>query len=706
MIRRVLAQLYMLRVQIAGFLLQWPLSGWAFQTPLLRGLADIGNREVGMVSQLAAVQSVYLAITANLVLLWGRARLDGERVAVPQPPGQLLGPRRFISLASLLFWTGFMADVRTRSTASHFWAAAIGNLVLVLFCAVAIEELLNAFPRRCAGYRFFLLPLPGLWTDSFRWGRAYLVYVFRWVLRVKIPRRVWRTRRWILRRADRVLGPGFLDYRGMRPRGMLPGHGIALALLVLMFVTFEDSGLQFLNSGSFAYRYRLIAPCTLSMALSGALFVISVLANLAFFADRYRIPLSLVLLGWITVSTWLAGVDHLFWSEPVSPSQLGEALSPGQVLELAPKRFVVVAAAGGGIQSSGWTAQVLSGLQEDEQGPAFKRAVRVVSGVSGGALGTIFYLGTYDGVWGKAYPPAEARRRAMASSLDAVAWGLVYPDLHRLFLPVPGLMWRDADRGWALERSFAQRAGRYPGPTLLSLGPLVRSGLPVVLLNSTLTAEAMPVVFTNSRFPGPETGSTARRGIRSFHDDFRLETRLETATRLSATFPLISPAARPSELKGKNAFVDGGYFDNSGLYSLMGWLEQAGMSMPPSAPPREVLLLQIDAFPEEPGMAARRAEFSWYRQLTIPFETVVGVRESGQAERNRNEFPLLAKSLEGRLNVHLLEFRFRPSPRCALEPPPLSWHLSQLEQQCIAEAWTDPRIVESRRAVAEWLAGL
>jgi hypothetical protein len=224
-----------------------------------------------------------------------------------------------------------------------------------------------------------------------------------------------------------------------------------------------------------------------------------------------------------------------------------------------------------------------------------------------------------------------------------------------------------------------------------------------VLLNSTLTSQALPVVFSNGRFPGPEDGGVGRRGIRSFHDDFRLETRLETATRLSASFPLISPASRPSELKGRDAFVDGGYFDNSGLYSLMGWLEQAADGLQPSTQPREVLLLQIDAFPETENVSAQRAGFAWYRQFTIPFETVVGVRETGQAARNRYDFPLLAKSLEGRLNVKVLEFRFRPSPRCALEPPPLSWHLSEFEKACIVEGWTNPQTIEARRAVAEWL---
>src|SRR4030095_16764399 len=113
-------------------------------------------------------------------------------------------------------------------------------------------------------------------------------------------------------------------------------------------------------------------------------------------------------------------------------------------------------------------------------------------------------------------------------SLGAVSWGLVYPDLHRLLLPIPPGVWRGEDRGTSLERSIATRAGdgRSSGPTLLSLAPLVKDGFPVLLLNATLSAEAVPVTFTNSRYPGPQTAAgPGYRNIRSLHEEFQLRTR-------------------------------------------------------------------------------------------------------------------------------------------------------------------------------------
>jgi predicted acylesterase/phospholipase RssA len=445
----------------------------------------------------------------------------------------------------------------------------------------------------------------------------------------------------------------------------------------------------------------LIAPSPLSMVLTGVLLLVAILSFLSFYADRFRLPLSMALLALMACATYVSGVDHQFWSERLRPGSLSEAVTPREVIELSPGKLIVVAAAGGGIHASGWTAQVLAGLREGAQGQAFKRALRVISGVSGGAVGAVFYAGTYDGVWSdKAYSLQEARSRAMASSLGAVSWGLVYPDMHRLLLPIPRWLWRDEDRGTSLERSIALTAGGSPGPRLLSLAPLVRDGFPVLLLNATLSADALPVTFTNSRYPDPSATEAVVR-IGSFHEDFQRDTRLETAARLSATFPIVSPAARPGEYAGHNTFVDGGYFDNSGLYALMAWLTQAAPPVNSGAQRREVLLLMIEPFPEPASGLPTAAKVSWYRQFTIPLETAWGVHATGQAVRNRYELPLLKKFLDDRFKVHELQFRYASSDGC--KDPPLSWHLTLAEKKCIAEAWNQPKMLEARRQVVEWL---
>jgi hypothetical protein len=52
---------------------------------------------------------------------------------------------------------------------------------------------------------------------------------------------------------------------------------------------------------------------------------------------------------------------------------------------------VVVAASGGGITASLWTARVLTALQ-GEVGTDFTRSIRLISSVSGGSVGTMYFL--------------------------------------------------------------------------------------------------------------------------------------------------------------------------------------------------------------------------------------------------------------------------------------------------------------------------
>ena len=707
--------IFALRIQIVGFLLLWPMAGIGFETTLLRGLQDIDNRRVALVSLLAAGQAVFLAVMSSVVLLWVDVRLNADRRPVCVEPGRRLRLRRFISISSLLFWFGFMHDVGRGSNASAFWTVSLSMLLLVVFSVIAVEEVFNATRRRSIQYRLFVLPVPGISNDSFARSRAFFrstIDAFRAArsggggrlrrLRTKTRRLTWRLRRHMLTFADWVLGPGFLDYKGRRPRRFLPGFVIAFVWLTYLILTFEDAGRQFLQPDSFVHRFRLLEPSPLSMVLSGVLLVIATLSFLSFYADRFRLPVSVLLLGLITVATQVSGADYRFRSERLRPDLLNGALTPREVVELSPRGLIVVAAAGGGIQASGWTTQVLTGLREGDHGEAFKRALRVISGVSGGAVGAAFYAGTYEGVWNsEAATLEDARGRSMASSLSAVLWGLVYPDMHRLLLPIPRPLWT-GDRGFALERSIASTATQSakPGPGLLSLAPLVRDGLPVLLLNATLSADASPVTFTNSRYPDPGVPDAVVR-VRSFHDEFQRDVRLETAARLSATYPIVSPAAKPEDYTGHNSFVDGGYFDNSGLYALMAWLTEATARLSSSTEPRELLLLTIESFPET-ATDSRSAKMSWYPQFTIPLQTLFGVRTSGESARNLYLLPLLKNSLAGKFQLTEVQFRYVAREGCT--NPPLSWHLTDAEKQCIADAWKSAAIREAREEVGNWLA--
>ena len=142
------------------------------------------------------------------------------------------------------------------------------------------------------------------------------------------------------------------------------------------------------------------------------------------------------------------------------PHVAGDADQTG----LGGRTLVAVTASGGGIQSAAWTARALVGLHE-RYGRPFTNSIGLVSAVSGGSVGAMYRLDAWPS-WDPTQPATEWRYplanpqlpppgsvcdRAMASSLEATAWGAVFPDLLRLLVPIPVLVDRSDDRGARIE---------------------------------------------------------------------------------------------------------------------------------------------------------------------------------------------------------------------------------------------------------------
>jgi len=168
------------------------------------------------------------------------------------------------------------------------------------------------------------------------------------------------------------------------------------------------------------------------------------LPGVAFFLDRWRLPVLGLLVTLSLVLYWVAAADHYFRVIPRSaePPETMSLPTPEDVLETwlagqgAEPHMVVVAASGGGILASAWTAEVLAGLEE-EIGESFTRSLHLVSAVSGGSVGTMYYLDGFSRSGPRDASALKAvRDAASAPSLSAAAWGFAYPDLWR-FLAAP-----------------------------------------------------------------------------------------------------------------------------------------------------------------------------------------------------------------------------------------------------------------------------
>jgi hypothetical protein len=483
-----------------------------------------------------------------------------------------------------------------------------------------------------------------------------------------------------------LLGPGYAsEPTPNRPARLYSGFRSATIVLVIFVIAYWISGEGTLHELRNVRQWgNGAAPnSVLNYLLLVLIFWSSLLTALTFYVDRFRLPALFVLAFILVLIAFLGTSDHRYSTVERKPDDAMP--TPQQALKAAPGAVIVVAAAGGGIQSAAWTSRVLCGLRSDPSIRGFDKNVLAISGVSGGSVGTMFYLRCLEGAEGDQTPATWAQN----SSLEAVAWGLTHPDLRRIFIPGPSTQWSLADRGWALERSLLKSA-RFEHTERRLAAKHENPAWPIVLLNSTDARTGDPVVFTNSQFPASNAQKTGpNHYLRNFHlSDPGRDVLVETAARMSAAYPYVSPEARPNDASDGVHLGDGGYFDNSGVFALGEWLKTAVSE----GDTRRILFLQLDAFPDSASTDQETAK-KWYYQLTSPINTMLEVRSEGQVVRDKSAGEDLQKILNGEGNeTTWLLVRYIPPPAgAALEcpsNPPLSWHLTLMEQRCIDEAWS------------------
>jgi hypothetical protein len=399
------------------------------------------------------------------------------------------------------------------------------------------------------------------------------------------------------------------------------------------------------------------------------------LSAVAFFVDRVRFPLLLFL-------------GLLFWLLPNYPytfptlTASGAALpTPGEVLEKTPK-FIAVAASGGGLHASGWTTRVLGEiylrLPTPELKKRFAQRIRVISPVSGGSVGTLYFLnaslqqGFRDGTMERTDLNRLLFEPAMHSSLEEITQALIFEDFWR---PVNKGGMRDrgraAEETWKSAASFASNQNDNPlARPLVWWADQAKEGIaPAVLFNTTVADTGERAVASTVEFPSLASGGKGFRDIIP-----GLDVPLVTAARLSATFPIVTPAARPAGF-GNAAFnfVDGGYYDNYGISTLVEWLDGAL----DKHPDRNVLVLQIRDSPKpEPGKS--RNESGYFFQLKVPLLTLARFREAGQLDHGDLELSLLSAKMGNRIQHVTFNWPYGRTP--------LSWHLTQAQKDKIEKA--------------------
>ncbi len=635
--------------------------------PFLSGLFDpVEPQALILITALALLNAWAVLMIACLVLTYGATRfgLPPRPCVVPPNNGAWLAASLLASTLIVTTVTRVAATPEVGTVEAWLFAAAGAAVAFLLFLVAAG---INWAAHKVAAK-----------ARPMGWYRRLLARLLRYP----------------------SIAEGFIE-PGPPPR-LAPGHAQAFGLLSASMLAYVGTG----------YLTSDIHRPQLASALAYVLLLQLILTWLAGFAaflfDRSRAPLFVYVAIWLLLVNWLM---HPLWS---TDHVYRTAAMPAEPVRVAPAALlgnepvsILIAASGGGIQSAAWTARVLTGL--DELVPDFRSRVRLISAVSGGSVGTMNVMAS----WPDCGPPLDltepggfdANAASRESSLHAVGWGLVFKDLPRTIAPFFSSPL--VDRGSVLEDAWKREARlqrQYPaaGPLLSSWRRNIADRrCPGVVYNAMAAETGEPVLFSTVGLPA---------SLRTFDFYERYPGRdvpVTTAVRLSAGFPYVSPASRADvddDLGHYTHVVDGGYFDNYGVSTLVS-VVNAGLAAAASPPPqRRVLVIEIcdtaacsgaDANPQVSPGGSNRA---WTYQLRAPLSAVIAMRTAAQRVNNRAAIRLLKDYwLQRGVCVASIQAPFGGTES------PLSWHLTAAEKRAVDTEWTaaSVRLAEGVRTFLE-----
>jgi len=480
------------------------------------------------------------------------------------------------------------------------------------------------------------------------------------------------------------------------------------------------------------------------------------------FGDRYRMPAITILFVWaVLLSTFNLNDNHIirpFESQGDTRRSVKDAFdnwyrSRADRLEYErrnePYPVVLVAAAGGGIYAAQYAATVLARLQD--RCPNFAQHVFTISGVSGGSLGAAVFASlaklnapnapSHACVLGRMNTPGEMERRASQilkrDFLSPVVATGLFPDFLQRFLPFPIQRF---DRARAFEAAVNDAWDQtMPGEEnpfkkgFLEHWPAPKEGVqserawPALILNTTAVEGGFRVPiqpFENGGLYGPLSGDVDFQSYIKEPIGNLFDVTLGTAVSLSARFPWIMPAGSVElqtikrimyrvtnpdrtdlwdEWFGTRIYrrlVDGGYFENSGVESLLDIINNQREELDPLYAARERAMVNatkdetpvtkrfslytivINSFQEKVDVYAENHR-QGISELLSPIRTMLNTRERRGYEavyRGLQEQMLLEGRFPSFFVLNQTDFRF-----------PLGWQISDVTRRLIARHSGEPQ---------------
>lgn len=674
---RLIQLLYLLRVPLLVCGAQFALALAVLAAPevvtLLPGLFDLQPRGLLVVCVLAFLLVVVETVTSEIVLRCGPKRF--HLPSLPSSWAQNVPRWKFgLQIQTVTAWL---------LAVYMLGAAAVTGTALYLSTTITAQQKALTLLGGVAAALILVIFVAYWWRRdwAFPFAHRAMLFVFRWMS------------------ADPEGYLTTVDRNGEEagePR-LIPVHTFAAALTAVWVLLYVVLGVIGDPAQQCPCDAGLTTPAIGSVLILMTILCL-VLGALAFWLDRYRLPtiLPIVIVGMIT--SFCPRSDHTFLTivgppvDPLTPREVLDATQPAGT-----DSIIVVATSGGGIHAAAWTTTVLAHLTHSASttdlpgGPdAFPRAIRLISSVSGGSVGSLYFAAAYqDG----RIPPEALQAQVIdpprRSSLDAAGWGIAYPDLLRLIPLIPA----HVNSGWALEQAWS--CGMQFPQRLSDWRKDVSKGLrPAQIFNSTLVETGERAVIGTVDVPLNATEGKSLRDT-AFYALYRnLDLSPVTAARVSATFPYVTPASRPENVRACQSYhmADGGYYDNYGIVSVTEFLRHAI----PHSSIKHILLIQIDdGLPAESDRGAtQRGPFF---QIVAPVKTLLNVRDTSQRARNNLDIELLTTYVKTHA-ASLCVARFT-YPTAA----PLSWHLTRKQQGEIDSAWKDPTIAAEAEKVIDFL---
>lgn len=382
-----------------------------------------------------------------------------------------------------------------------------------------------------------------------------------------------------------------------------PGSVVAAAVIAFLISAIVAYPRQFANfAGPTGVVFLFLSVLCIALSL------------LAHIYDRYQIPvigiLSVAAVAWAYIPT---NDNHQIRLTATNAADAQDVtlgykewlLSRPDLSDYKnrPYPVYIVTAEGGGLYAAVHAAWTLARIQDNC--PAFARHIFAISGVSGGSLGAALFAALV-----KAYPSKRDLKPEEKCPLLASVTGTMqlavqsyfkedlltpllaaalFPDFFQRFWPWPIEAF---DRARALEQSFEEAWRKVVPknrPDVTSTFAQTSRDMwsaqedqPALLLNATLVQNGERVIIAPFKLRNASAPIFVDRFVDLLNENY--STSLATAVSVSARFPLVTPPAlhRHREFGLAAQLVDGGYYENSGVFTAINLIDRIHQVSPAS----------------------------------------------------------------------------------------------------------------------------